>query len=964
MIPSIVQTRRHRLVGGAPFSTTLAAVLLLALTCLPVALSAQTTGAITGRVTNAATGQPLGDVQISLVGQDIGTLTQPNGRYLIPNVPTGSYTIEAISLGFTSVSHEVTVGSGESALVDFDLSSTAIDLEEIVITGTAGAARRREIGNSISSLRAEDLESEPILSAQDILVGTTAGVQIATNEGAPGAGGSIRIRGVNSLTQGNRPLIYVDGVRMENNDLPTTYSNAARSPLQDINPSDIERMEVIKGAAATTLYGTEAAGGVIQIFTKRGGGGAATWQAEITQGLVSSPQIGPDIPASMMSEYPDAKDLFMAQYLQTGWNQRYNLSVSGRTDTGGISYFVSGGWQDDEGVLPKQANEQLSLRGNVGFQPTEWLAVQFNNSLSQAANVWLPLGNLAKGFSLNVFRGPFDYVTDQNEVFLTQYDIQSETNHFTSGLEFRATPVTDFTMKLNLGLDYIDDDYGRAEFFGSLLQPEGIRQERRWKSETRTVDFVSSYSKDISGISTSTSAGFQVFQNKLLEVDAESTNFAGPGTPTLNTGSQQTATEDRLQEVNAGFFFQEVLGFSDKLFITGGMRIDGNSAFGDDYGLQFYPKVSASYVISDDDFWPEFFNSTKLRAAYGESGKAPGFFDASRTWDPISALEGQPGVTPANQGNPDLGPERTAELEGGFEATMLDSRLAIDFSYYTQTTTDALIAVPQDPSLGFLEPQIANVGEIKNSGIEIAADATLYQGNTVTWNLGTAMSFSESEVVELGGSSSIFLGGSLTPGMFAREGYSLPGYFGAVVQNPNEVGAPVTEEEFIGPMYPTRMVSFDSQLRLGDSFTLTGRAEHQGGHYQLSHTSYRNTQRSVWPTCFDVAQAVDAGNTSTLTAQERFQCSPSEVNWAAHIWPVDFWRLRSVAVNYVLPEDFLGGRFGNVTLSVGGRNLWMISTKYGGVDPEANDDADSLTRHEYYQMPVPKTFTFSIRTQF
>lgn len=629
-----MQRRQDRKLGTG---LIVPALVCAAVGFLPSSLGAQDTGSVTGQVVNGSTGQPLSGAQVVIVGLDVGALTESNGRFLIPNVPTGSHTVRVVLLGFGSEEREVAVAAGETATAGFELSAQALNLEEIVVTGTAGAARRREVGNAIASIAAEEIDVQTITGAQDVLTASVAGLQINMNEGAPGAGGSIRIRGVNSLTQGNRPLIYIDGIRMESDELPNTYSNVSRSPLNDVNPDDIARVEVIKGAAATTLYGTEASGGVVQIFTKRGATGRPQWEMEITQGISNSPRIGSEPPAEFLETYPDGKNLFMDQYLRTAWNQEYSLSVRGGT-ADGVRYFVSGAWLDQEGVLPKQANQQLNLRANLSFNPFEWLVVDFNNSLSQAHNVWIPLGNLAKGFSLNVFRGPFDYVADQDTVFLTEYDIESRTNHFISGLQFGLNPLPNLSAKVVLGLDYIDDDYHDTEIFGALREPEGIRSARRWTSETRTIDVAATYDGRLAGISTATSAGFQVFQNRLLEVEGTSRDFAGPGNPTLDTGSQQNASEDRLEEVNAGFFVQEMLGFGDRLFITTGLRMDGNSAFGEDYGLQSYPKLSTSYVISDESFWPDIFGNTKLRAAYGESGRAPGYFDAQRTWAPISSL--------------------------------------------------------------------------------------------------------------------------------------------------------------------------------------------------------------------------------------------------------------------------------------------------------------------------------------
>jgi TonB-dependent starch-binding outer membrane protein SusC len=937
--------------------------------------AAQETGTIRGRVTASNTMRPLAGVQVSVPGLGRGSLTNNAGEFLLPNIPAGTHTVRVQMIGYANAEQTATVAGGETVQLEFTLAEQVLALDEVVVTGAVGGARRREIGNSISAVSAEQLERETIITTQDAITGNTPGVQIQANGGEPGAGSAVRIRGVNSLTQGNRPLLYIDGVRMDNRPYPNTMSQQRSDPMNDINPADIERIEVIKGAAATTLYGTEASGGVIQIFTKRGRTGVPQWTFETTQGMTRMPYIGPKPSAEYIEfwrndsrinpERNDPEGLWMHQWLETGHQQNYNLSVRGGTDgAGGVNYFVSGGWSDNTGNLPRQESSQGNLRGNITFSPTQAINIQFTNSVSQRDIFWLPLGNLAKSFTLNVFRGPFDYASDDDTIYLNEFDTRETQTHYVSGLEVGWAPTQSLSAKLNFGLDYMNSDYRRFEEFGSRLEPGGIRYQQSWNTQTRTVDFNTTYRHNLGAISTATSAGAQLYSNNFLNFNATARNFAGPGSPTINTGSNQVGSEERLLQTNAGFFLQELIGFRDKLFLTVGARFDGNSAFGEDYGLQAYPKASLSYVISDEAFWPAQLENAKLRFAYGESGKAPGHFDAQKTWAPVPSLGGQPGVSPSTAGNPNLGPERTSELEAGFEVSTFEGRLSVDFSAYRQTTDDALINVPQDPSLGFLDAQVANVGSFENSGIEVSGNLGLLRTQRVSWDLGGTASFTRSKVLDLGPSEEIFLGGELEPGMFARVGYPLPAYWGPVVANPNEFANPRLEEQYIGPMYPTRMIGVNTSLDVGRNLSFTARAEHQGGHYQLSHTAWRNVQRRVWPPCHDVARLVDTGRLGEVNAYDRWTCGPGALTgWAAYISPLDFVKLRSVQVNYRLPEGFLGGRLGRMDLALGGRNLWT-STDYAGVDPEANENGDVLTRHEYYQMPIPRTFTFTVRTNF
>ena len=258
------------------------AVLLLA--ALPHLALAQ--GTIQGTVTDDELADPLPGVNVVILELDRGAATGVDGTYEIVDVPAGTYAVEARYIGFEPVRKEVTVADGETTTVDFALSSSTLEMDEVIVTGTGGNARRREIGNSIAQIDAAQIEATPTTDFGDLLQGRSAGVTIMDNSGQAGAGATIRLRGVNSVTQGNTPLIYIDGVRVTSSPLGADpETNQASSALNDINPDDILRIEVIKGPAATTLFGTEASSGVIQVFTKRGASGRPQVDFAIRQGV-------------------------------------------------------------------------------------------------------------------------------------------------------------------------------------------------------------------------------------------------------------------------------------------------------------------------------------------------------------------------------------------------------------------------------------------------------------------------------------------------------------------------------------------------------------------------------------------------------------------------------------------------------------------------------------------------------
>src|SRR5690606_13856686 len=299
---------------------------------------------IAGRVTDARSLQPVVSAQVFIPGTGIGALTDRDGRYLLRNVPPGAVTVRVQSIGYATVERTVTVAEGATAAVDVELVPEAISLDEVIVTAT-GEARAREMGTSMARITSRDIEARPARNTQDILTAAAPGIEVLQNTGQPGAGGTIRLRGNNSISQGNQPIVYVDGVRIYGGATPThPAARQVASPLNDINAADIERIEVIKGAAATTLYGTEASSGVIQIFTKKGATGAPRWTAEVTTGFNSMGHVGPKSdPTGMWLNrcrgdglvgydgrvFEDPTCPASGSWLRNAPVQNYSLSVSG-----------------------------------------------------------------------------------------------------------------------------------------------------------------------------------------------------------------------------------------------------------------------------------------------------------------------------------------------------------------------------------------------------------------------------------------------------------------------------------------------------------------------------------------------------------------------------------------------------------------------------------------------------------
>ena len=1010
-------TRTGRAAGRAATQSLLAAALMFATGQAPLAAQ---TGTITGVVRNATNGQAVAGAQVSIPALNTGILANNVGRYLLQNVPAGTHTVQVQYIGYSASSADVTVTAGGAVIQDFALRSEAISLEGVVVTGTAGAARRREIGNSVNQINEDAFQSAPIQNVADILQGRALGVTVLTNGGQVGAGSTIKLRGNNSVSFSNSPLVYVDGIRIRERGLVHSQeANQQTNPFDDINPADIERIETIKGAAATTLYGTEAAGGVIQIFTKRGVAGAPAWSLTVDQGINTLGHIGPspDVNPTGLgmnncnftgdANFPGGDSQFPADpscpasgsWLRDGYLQSYNLSVRGGAER--MNYFMSAKWGAEEGVFdtgvdangvarPLQGQDSWNLRGNFSFAPAEDFDVRFNSFYAHRNVTWVPDGNNAEGLLLNVFRGGRDYTNDEDGKLLDM-GVTNINDHFTSGVNLLWNPVEGMNHRLNAGIDWVRHTYFEERPWGYFYVQGGNRETDESTFRKLTLDYAGTMDRTFFGLSSSTSLGGQLYNDFVTGTFGRGQDFAGPGAKILQSGAVTEAFETNRTVTSGGFFVQEVVGIGDRLFLTGGLRVDGHSAFGKDFGLETYPKGSFSYVISDEAFFPTGLGTLKLRGAFGDSGKAPGLFDAARTWLSVAGDNGQPGVTPDNLGNPFLGPERTREWEVGFEGTTLSGRVSFEYQYFNQRTFDALIAVTQLPSAGFVGSQFENVGEVGNAGHEAFVNLNVLATNTIGWDVGLRLSTSESRVIDLGALESInigwrnyvrapiectselangvtfdgngYIGQGCTPGELVY--FPLPAFCHDRVQNPEEVAAPRYTEHCLGSTTPKYTYGISTTMTLSQRLTLDVVGEGMGGHWLSSGTAYQNTRRSVWPLCRSTFDAIANGQRNTLTARERALCDPSVVRYGMWTQPADFFKIRSASVSFRVPENFLPDQVRAATIRLQGRNLFTM-TDFEGVDPEAFEDgsAEVLFRQEYYNLPPIRSFLLSVQVDF
>jgi TonB-linked SusC/RagA family outer membrane protein len=941
-------------------------------------------GKVSGTVTDAATGFPLPNVQVGIRSIGVGAMTNDQGEYTIENVPAGSYTIVARIIGYREMQRSVMVADNQTAAVDFALQKSALKLDEVVVTGTAGGAKRREVGNAISEINTANV-AEPVASVDNLLQGRQPGVTVTANSGQVGGGASIRLRGNVSATQSNQPLIYIDGVRMRSdgypkNTFPVGYAgnsdNTVYSPLNDINPADIERIEVVKGPAATTLYGSEASAGVIQIFTKRGRAGATRWTFQTDQSLSQVRKFGPtrgfdgsalEIPDGEVSQYGTPDYMYLEPWLGTGHGQKYLLSLSGGQEK--LQYFLSGSDNLVKGVLPNDKEHQYSVRGNLTMEPLENLTVQWNTGYSNNTMQKTPTGGTAAGVTLNAFRRDRNYFGDDNPAVISQvlkFDLDSYVDHFTTGATATYTPWDWLTNRVTVGYDLAEQETRNVMPYGFVTTPKGQISDERWANRTLTFDYVSTFNFSLPrGIGSAFSLGAQSVTTDETSTTAASLNLPGPGVPTVSTGATSLGFEDRLHVVNAGFFFQNVFSLADRYFLTAGVRFDGNSAFGSGLGLQAYPKVSLSYIMSDEPFWKPSLGTLKLRAAYGVAGRSPGAFDAVRTWEP-STWGGQVAFLPHNLGNPDLGPERTRELELGFDASILNERLNVGLTYYSRRTSGALFRVRRPPSEGGWDSQLENVGKLKSSGLEVNLDATRLRRSELEWNVGGGLATNHGETVDLGGAAPFSLGnyGWVVPGQ------PTPVIRATCVTNPDEMADPVFAEDCdIGPSVPTLTWNLNTSFRFPKGIEFSARGDYQGGNYAYSLMDGESITRGIrWPACFNSYPALDAGDLSGVSARERAMCISANAKRDFAIFPMDFFRLRDVTIKAPIPASFLRASSATVSLSVKNFFIWKRA-KDSFLDPETSGGFTTAGMNQAVHtvggsIPIPASYVLSVRVVY
>jgi TonB-dependent starch-binding outer membrane protein SusC len=948
---------------------------------LTLAVSVQAaaqTGGISGTVTDRSTGQPISAARVQVVGQqNLGANTDNTGKYLIRGIPVGAQSVRVTRIGYRPEAQTITIAAGDTVTLNFTIGQSAVELQQVVVTGTGGATEKRKVGASIGSVDvAAQQELMPSVNFSQVLANKVTGVRSVGVGGGVGSGQDLRIRGIASFSLSQRPVIYIDGVRVDSRGTEWAIGTIAccsftggnsTDRLSDLNPNDIERVEVLKGAAAATLYGSEATNGVIQIFTKKGRGeGRTEWNVELGTGYN---RLRENLPTTEFPKFTgpdgtrakDANDL-----IENGLFNSGSITATGGTQRS--TYFASGLFSQEEGSIKPNDQTKGNLRLNVNFVPTDKWTVNLNTSYTrnlveelQAGNNWTALlGNAMNGNPRSATKArPY------GEAWVPVSDIQrmstlSDADRWNGGLTLQHVLATNLTHRLTAGLDAVSDQKSRFFPYVGAYGPAGVTDGQRnigtRQFRSYTLDYLATYNFKLPfNIESNLSAGAQGFWEQERLNMSNGNRFPGPGVNTVSSAAVTNGAENFNEIINFGILAQNRFSWNDRAFLTVGIRADGNSAFGKNYGLQKYPKADFSYDLSKHEgLLPSVFSAFRVRSAIGRAGRFPGAFDSFTSYSAAPVFEDISGIIPLNPGNADLKPEVTTETEFGFEAGLFNDRVGLEASIYRAETVDAIVNKPNPPSLGFSTAKRVNIGAIENRGWETSVNYLVYSSSRMEWSTNVKLDGNKNEVTDLGGVTLACCS--------VRKGYPVQGVWGRRPTGYSVVnGRPVTTRSdtntYFGAPLPTVNASWANTLRWKGLQVYGMLSMERGAYFGNGDRAYRIRQGGA-----------DEYLSTFVNGAPSF-ASDSIAQWASildYFDKRDNVRLREISLTYQMPERL--SRFfkvGKSTVTASGFNL-MWWDDCNCVDPNMNwAGASSFTiGNGFLAQPSPRQYRLQVRTRF
>ena len=998
----------------------------------PAVLAAQQpTATITGRVLDRGTQQPVVGATIRVVGTTRGAQTNEQGSYRLTGVPAGSISLQALRIGYAAITRPLTVTAGETATADFSLEQAATQLDVVQVSATGQEQTRRESGVSTASINVPDeVPAAAVTNMANVLSSRAAGVVVQEAGGTTGSGARVRIRGSNSVSLSNDPLIIVDGVRVNSEQGAAASSigvgGQVPSRLNDINPEEVQSIEIIKGPAAAALYGTAAANGVIQITTKRGQSGKTRWNFRSEGGTVNEVTAWPsNYAATDITNFaPDTlfrctSDFAAQQFCQQdglvsfnplevhspfirGWRERFGIDASGGSDQ--AQYFIGGDFNREQGVYEINKQRQVALRANIRGQLRDNLDISVNSGFVQN-RLRLPQNdNNVRGIIPQGILGSFRDNARQGFTFDSPADImaintQQNVEHFTGSTRMNWQPLSWLQAIGTAGLDFtnrLDQEFippYTATPITSRFADDSVgkRTSNPFQQFVYTANLGTTATfMPTSQLRSGTSIGIQ-WNDEITRATSAFGQGLLAGSGSLNGATALFAVgEANFENKTLGAYLQEQLAWRDKVFASGALRGDKNSAFGQEFKRVLYPSVSLSWVVGEEGFFPkqDYVSSLRLRSAYGQSGQRPNFRDAIVFFSPAAVAIRTTGNESTNipaffvggVGNINLKPELSKEYELGFDMGFLRERIGTEITYYSKNTTDALVSRLLPLSNGLSETRFENLGLVKNAGLEYTVNAQVLDWRQAEFSFSLNGSRQANKLVKLGTGIEpiIFNGGEQrhTPG------YPLGGYWqvpilgyqdkngdGVITRvncpasNGNEApvvpGGPDCEltlgntPQYLGSPFPTSELSFSPSLTLYKIVTLRGLLDHRGGQKLLNLTEVFR--------CATFAICRAANDPSAPLADQAAYTGSLMGTDAGYIQDASFTKLREVSIAFGVPQRYVS-RFGfqGATLTFAGRNLHTW-TNYKGIDPELNEQGGAnFSTDEFLSQPHVRYYTARI----
>lgn len=1018
-------------------------------------------GTITGRVTAQGTDAPLADARIILIGTTISSSTGQDGKFSLRNVPAGTAQLQVLRVGFQSQKKMVAVTAGQSATVDFVLPVAVAQLEEVVTTAT-GQQRRVELGNAVSTLGnvGKNVEERQISSVSDMLTAKAPGVVVlpgSTLGGEP----TVRVRGVSSISLSNAPIWYVDGVRYAagatNSGTDTNFSL-----LNSLNPEEIEDIEIVKGPSAATLYGTDAANGVVVITTKKGRAGATKWSWSGEVGNVDDRtnyqamyanwghvpgdpsnqircQLAIMTAATCISDSVTHYNLLddpSRTFVHMGHRNSGGLQVSGGSDA--VRFFTSGTFENETGPIQMPgyevdrfnsqhttvrdewfhplAQQKMGFRANVNATVSPKFDVSANAGWAKSDNRIEPESDLFislyyVGMQNYGFKGPgldkettdvngtplndyLQYAPGDIMQFLSNQDVQRFTGSFNTSWRPFAWMQNDGTVGI---------DQANINFFSlcrlNECPPQSPDARSGFVQDNNRND--RSFSAKITSTSSWNARTWANLKTTFgvdytnIELDSVNTSGIGlpPGATTVFASTSPTAGEQQPTATKTlGLYVQEQAALRDRLFFTLAARTDQNSAFGTNFQRVVYPKASMSWIISDESFFPQYswLNQLRLRSSFGASGVQPGRTSGLVLFRPTvvaiahrgeTGADDTPALTASNPGNADLKPERSTELEAGFETQMVNNRLHFDYTFYNKRTRDALILVPIAGSAGASTTSLLqNVGATRNYGHEIQLNAQLLDQRSFGWDVTLTGSHNTALVVDLGtdpatGKARV-IGAGLQTENHSGDPINSQWYRPYTYSDDNHDGILQRSEVHVdsalknfGNGIPRDLFSvqsgfdlFSRKVRINAMFDYKGGYNTQDGanNFQCNSPpqSCRETQDPTAPLALQ-ARAIAKTYGSTLP-------TGTFKSGAGYFINGQFWKFREFSAVVSLPDRLNQAlrSQGGSNIVFGARNLHLW-TKFTGIDPEANAGLlGNETQFEFQTAAAPTYFTMRLNLKY